>query len=884
MNNTTNTARFFPSAFSAAAMLFAISGHAIALQPDSPPAAAQPAATPPANAEAKPTAVEGSLVGIGLGRPKATTGRRVIEGPPAPLAFKNVSVEELISFIVKATGKVVMPQSDILNKRITVLNEQPIPREEALDLIFLALFQSGIAIVETDTTITMHDRGEMVKQDIPVIGPNESSLDRKDLGVAIEKVFALRNNNAKNLGEVLKDTIPNYSKLTVDNESNQIAVLGSVAFVQRMERLINSLDRPASGALQTETFRLRYADAEAVKTNIDDLFGANSANNRNRNNQNNQDQAQRAFRFGGGGGGGGGGGEAATTTNTEIRVTASVQQNAVTVVADPAILAQIRSQIEHEWDKPLPDEAVVPRIFDLKYTDPVKVSALLDNLFRSGTRTTGGQNNNNQQQQGGSTQGVGRLAGQFSFQPISEAGRLVVIAKSPDNMEAIAKIIDGIDQPQTVGLPSVVELKHASAEDLAEQLNALLSQDGTLASIRRAESGLSDDTANASPFASDQAATTNTNNADTNPADITFWWQRSRTPTDRRTASNLIGQLRIVPVWRQNALMVVAPPEYKQSILDLIEKLDRPGRQVLISAIVAEVSKEDATELGLRWGSGALSSTNGDNSIGVGTKLGGTENNFANSLFDTSVLTVNTDVNAMLSALNEKTEVSILSEPKIFTSDNQEAEFFDGQDIPFVTDSQTTDQGNLNQSFDYRAVGIQLRARPRITINGAVDLRVNVELSSIVPGQTLFGGFIVDRRETTTQLILQDKQTVVISGILREQSSEIVRKVPLLGDIPLLGEAFKSRDIQKRNTELLVFITPIVVTNAEAMEPVNRPYRERLTELQNDLSKGMNKNLSVLKQVEDLKAAEAAKGVAPMGTTPPTPATPEPTNPAPNNP
>lgn len=96
----------------------------------------------------------------------------------------------------------------------------------------------------------------------------------------------------------------------------------------------------------------------------------------------------------------------------------------------------------------------------------------------------------------------------------------------------------------------------------------------------------------------------------------------------------------------------------------------------------------------------------------------------------------------------QKTNVSILSEPKLFTSDNQEAEFFDGQDIPFVTDTQTnSSQGNLVQSFDYCAVGIQLRIRPRITPRRSGPAGVNLELSSIVPGQTLFGGFVVDRRE-----------------------------------------------------------------------------------------------------------------------------------------
>jgi general secretion pathway protein D len=199
------------------------------------------------------------------------------------------------------------------------------------------------------------------------------------------------------------------------------------------------------------------------------------------------------------------------------------------------------------------------------------------------------------------------------------------------------------------------------------------------------------------------------------------------------------------------------------------------------------------------------------------------------------VLTSSVNLNVLLQALAQKTDVSILSEPKIFTSDNQEAEFFDGQDVPFITNSQTTTTG-LVQSFDYRAVGIQLRARPRITVQGDVDLKVNLELSSIVPGQTLFGGFVVDRRETTTQLIVKDKQTIVISGILRSELTDVVRKVPVLGDIPLLGAIFKSRDKTVKNTELVVFITPIVVVNTEgAYDELNAAYKDKLEKVKSRL-------------------------------------------------
>lgn len=757
-------------------------------------------------------------------------GRRPQNGEPTVLAFRNVKVDQIVPFIVEATGKVVMPQPDVLTRSITVLNDQPIPREQALDLVFLALAQNGIAVVESGGIITLRDITEIDRQDVPVIGPTDTVLTRGDLGTIAEKVFHLRYGSAENMGEILKDAIPKHAKLTVDADSNQLAIMGNISLLQRMERLITSLDRAPSDTVIAETFRLRYADAEQIKANIEELFSAstgnrnnNQGNNNNRGgNQGNQQGNQGRPNFGNffGPQGGQQGQQGSAQPSANLRVTANTQQNSVTVSAEPSVIEQVREQIEKFWDLPLPDEAVIPKIYDLVNSDPVKVRDLLEGLFgRATTGTGGGQN----QQRTGSSQGVGRLAGQFSFEAIPEAGRLVVVAKSPDNLAVIDKIIEDLDRPQTSGLPAIVELKHASAEELAEQLNTLLSQDGTLAQIRRAESGLSDSSSTASPF----ATTTQTDNGQqqtTSSDTMQFWWQRSRPPTDSRGASNLIGQVRIVPVWRQNALMVLAPPEYKSSTVELIQSLDRPGRQVLIKAVVAEVSRDDATALGLRWSSQAITPANPDNSIGVGANATAQEGNIFGQLFDTSVLDADANVNLLLQALNEKTAVNILSEPKIFTSDNQEAEFFSGQDIPFVTDTQTTDQGNVVNSFDYRAVGIQLRARPRITVNGDVDLRVNLELSSIAPGgQTLFGGFIVDRRETTTQLIVQDGRTVVMSGILRTEASKIKRKVPLLGDIPLLGWLFSSIENGTSETELLVFITPMVVNNEQDSKRVNDP-------------------------------------------------------------
>jgi general secretion pathway protein D len=758
-------------------------------------------------------------------------GRRVLDGPPTKLAFKDVSVDQLVPFIVESTGKVVMIPS-LLTQKVTIISDAEVDRNRALDLIFQALQQSGVGVVEREDVIILRALLDVLKHDVPVIPGDVSVLGRTDDGAMAEKVYTLRHTTAEELGDALDDIVPEYAKVTVNEESNQIAILGNIALLKRMEQLISAFDRPGVGALGTETFRLRYADAELIAEQIETLYRAEDSG-RQQPGGRNQPQFLRGQQNQ----------PESTATSGEMRVSSNTQQNSVTVVAERAILDQIREQISSAWDLPIPEEAITPRIYNLENSDPVRVRDLLNSLFGNSTSGAlpggaggaGAQNRPGQQGQGAGApqggQGAQRLAGQFTVEAIPESGRLVVVAKTPDNLAVIDQIIRDIDQPQTVGLPTIVPLKHANAEELGEQLNALLAMDGTLAEIRRSESGLSEQAASASPFAQQSQQQQTGQEQPTAPDMIPFWWQRSQPPTSQRGASNLIGQLRIVPVWRQNALMVLSPPEYKNSVVDLIHQLDQPGRQVLIKAIIVEMSRDDASALGLRWSSNPINLSRPDNSIGISAAASATENNIFGNLFDTSVLSVDTNLNVVLQALAEKTDVAVLSEPKIFTSDNQEAEFFDGQDIPFITDAQTTDVGGVTQTFDYRAVGIQLRARPRITPNNDVDLRVNVELSSVAPGQQAASGqVIVDRRETSTQLIIASGQTIVISGILRNEESEVVRKVPILGDIPILNLLFRSKETARTQSEVLVFITPVVVNNQQDSDFVNDPLRQRLRE------------------------------------------------------
>jgi general secretion pathway protein D len=289
--------------------------------------------------------------------------------------------------------------------------------------------------------------------------------------------------------------------------------------------------------------------------------------------------------------------------------------------------------------------------------------------------------------------------------------------------------------------------------------------------------------------------------------------------------------------------MILATPEYRDAMRDFIINLDKPGRQVLIAVVIAEVELTDQLALGVRFSDLPIPTSAIDNRWGFQSEFEGTANNVFGSLFDVSTLSINSNLNVVLQALASNTKVRVLQEPSVFTSDNQEASFFQGQDVPILESTQTSTEGtSQSNTVSYQSVGIGLNVRPRITPAGDVGLEINLEISNInAAASAALGGSAInsptfDRRETTTEVIVKDGQTIVISGILRDEESRVKRKIPILADIPLIGQLFTSYDNQDRRTELLAFITPLVVDNpSDNDDNYNEVARNRLLEISKPL-------------------------------------------------
>jgi general secretion pathway protein D len=655
-----------------------------------------------------------------------------------------------------------------------------------------------------------------------VLRADDDVMRRRDKGSLVVKIFRLQEASAEDVGERLSDNLPTFASLSVDANSNQIMVIGDVALCQHLQNIIDELDRNHV-EVQTQTFRLAYADAEEISQNILDLFdieatGTSRTQQQRRTPQRRGQQPNRPTSTPG--------------TEVELRVTVNVQQNSVTVSSEPQTIADIARLIDEEWD--LPRSPGTSKIYQLAYTDPIKVAQKINSLLGQGSGTSGRARQAGQRQGGAGGAGVDQiLSGIYRIEAFEDTNQLFVFCKTEQSLDFLDEFIQEVDQPTDIGLPFIIELYHANAVELAEELNALLSEPGSQATIPRPEEGLfgrigEEGTSGGSPGQGQGGGAA--------AGTISFPWQRGGGPQaeERAPESSLIGSIRIVPVARQNALAILCPPSQRQAMEDVISFFDRPGRQVMVSAIIAEVELNDDLAFGLRFSNddSILSGGNPDNRVGGVTDFMGNQDNPLNSLFDSSSLDVNTTVFFALQALAQKTNVRIIQEPIVFTADNQEAIFFDGQDIPFITNTTINSQGNPTDSFEYREVGVTLNVRPRITAQRDVDLEVNLELSSVVPGVLLFGGAIVDRRETSTHVIVKNNQTIVISGILREEESKIKRGWPIIGDIPLIGDIFASHENSTKTTELIAFITPRVVDNpSENDTNFQQKYRERLQDL-----------------------------------------------------
>lgn len=375
------------------------------------------------------------------------------------------------------------------------------------------------------------------------------------------------------------------------------------------------------------------------------------------------------------------------------------------------------------------------------------------------------------------------------------AAHQLVVTDWRSNLERIASLLRQLDRPQEApgsGSTQVIYLRHANAGEVVKVLRGL-SQEGAVPAEGAGEAEGKD---------------------------------RPVMP-----ASGGPG-IRLEYEEGTNAVVMVGPDSELAAYRAIVEQLDIRRAQVVVEAIIAEVSDSGAQELGVQWlfadekfGAGIVNF--GSNGVNIASIAGAAASGDNEALGD--LLSTTTGATAgighfgggfnfamLINALKGKSGFNLLSTPTLLTLDNAEASILVGQEVPFVTGSVTQNNANPYQTIERKEVGVKLRIKPQINVDNSVRLDIVQEVSSIADTSSA-SDVITNKREIKTKVMVEDNGLVILGGLISDELSTSNQRVPLLGDIPYLGRLFRSDATRNTKQNLMVFIRPRILRDGPSL-------------------------------------------------------------------
>ena len=457
-------------------------------------------------------------------------------------------------------------------------------------------------------------------------------------------------------------------------------------------------------------------------------------------------------------------------------------------------------------------------------------------------------------------------------------GNLILVMDSGLVIEKVLKIIVAIDKPFVTEEPEVVYLENSDAGEVARVLNEGVQKSAQIRGVKASAKAVPVKRINAIVLFGSKADRTSMlkliSRLDIEPLTeqgvINVYFLENADAEDLSTViKNLItggnkgpkgkggtpsaqlSDINITPDKGTNSLVIVASPSNYSSLVNTIKQLDRKRRQVYVEALIVEASIDKLRELGTKWraigtvqgepvavGGFGVMDQNSMNEIvsGLsGLSVGGAGNymnfQYPNPTNPGQMMDVGVPGFAALFSMKEfQGVVNILSSPQILTADNSEAEIHVGENVPFITKTETNTSGLATKSIERQDVGIKLNITPQITEGDNVRLALYQEISSVKDSGSsaaLEVGPTTTIRSTKTTVIVSNEQTVVISGLMQERMEESETRVPLLHRIPLIGWLFKYRTSTNVKNNLLVFLTPHIIRDSNDLR--------RITNVKKDL-------------------------------------------------
>jgi len=581
-------------------------------------------------------------------------------------------------------------------------------------------------------------------------------------------------------------------RASADDYSNSVIINAPAKEQEQVAKLIDEIDRQTDQPQSSRVFRLEFATATDLVSVIQNVLQSNAVRGRGGQTSGNTGGGGGFGSFGGGFGGFGGGNNARLQGGS---VVAETRTNSVVVTTTTENLMIVERVIK-ELDK----EITVSNSTFVVSLDNARADAIANLINQSfGGRTTGGTTNARTTGAQGRTGTAGGGA----------AGGAGGGGRSGPNADAMALTMADPD---------------AEAGELATNVSV---QQGGLFGLFGGGGG------------QNFGQGGNRNGASASGVQTTVD-ENGRVVATR----NLQGQVTAIPDVNTNSVIIVTSPANKALLQSIVDQLDKIPQQVMIETLIVEASLDATAKLGVEW------NFNQKSVLGDSTTKGTGSSSFGDAARTTQpqgmrYTLTGTQYGAFLQAVQTDANFEVLSKPRIFTSNNSTAEINISQSLPYVLSQQTNINGNLTFNYAFLDVGIILTVTPRITQNGYVTMDVTQTANDFVR-YTEFNAPVVNQREAQTTVSVKDGETVVIGGIIKNSISTTTNKLPVLGDIPVLGNLFKSNVQTKSKTELLVFLTPrIIRDNVEAGKLRDDTIKQMAPASQGRIKKEIDANKSV---------------------------------------
>ncbi len=623
-------------------------------------------------------------------------------------------------------------------------------------------------------------------EDFPMIESLIAQLDSAPTEGGLEvQVFSLAKADARRVAQTIQalyrggGTVAGLAApvtVNVDERLNALVVSAGQADVKRIAELIKKLDTDQVAQVsEIRIFPLQHAYATQLATILSQTLNVKPAalTEQSANRQSLLQFITRSEE---------GRELVASALKEGILVTPDPRTNSL-IVSAPVDYMDMLERLIRQLDTNIPQVAKI-RVFNLRNADARQMSTLLTSVFRLQAVTTAASGINDRSVQYtlvrpaslDSLAGQDTVEGTTAILGSAEKNALTVtvdlrtnslLVGGTDHYVALAaELINTLDgSPAQERKSEVYRLKNSRAREIETALQNFLRRDTQLLSAAVGQQAMAQEI------------------------------------LDREVA--------IVAETNSNTLLLSASQRYFDQVKTLIEQLDMPQLQVLIQVLLAEVTLDASSQLGVEWNYSDLNGTK----VTTGTDFGVSDDLNALGGFSTAV--TGSDFNFLLRALESDGRLLVLSRPQILTADNQEATINIGQQVPLITDSRVTERGDSINSYEYRNVGVELTVTPRISPDGFVKMDVGPRISQmsssdveISPGTKVP---VINERSATTTVSVQSGQSIIIGGLISSVDDSRVKRMPFLGRIPVIGVLFRSSHKSEDRKELLIVLTPQVL-------------------------------------------------------------------------